>query len=41
MKLMKKQKIYYTILLLFFLFTIRTDAYACELELGERAEEET
>ena len=41
MKLMKNCRIYYFILSLLFLFTIRTDAYACELELGERTEEET
>lgn len=41
MKLMKNRRIYYIILPLLFLFTICTDVYARELELGEKTEEET
>ena len=41
MKLMKNRRIYYIILPLLFLFTVCTDVYARELELGEKTEEET
>ena len=41
MKLMKNRRIYYIILPLLFLFTVCTDVYARELELGERTEGET